>query len=103
MVISPLLHLAWFYRYPYQVRLEEPVQVEIEAAATIWIGYWGCCGRSPKPPILERFETLKTTEADGQTARGLRSLSPVGGRARLGRDCQTVMAPPPAIIQGIDG
>lgn len=38
VVISPLLHLAGFYRYPYQVRLEESVQVEVLEGQETWRG-----------------------------------------------------------------
>ncbi|MGF1513925.1 MAG: type I restriction endonuclease subunit R [Elainellaceae cyanobacterium] len=38
VIISPLLHLAGFYRAPYQVRLEEPVQVELTEQNEIWRG-----------------------------------------------------------------
>jgi hypothetical protein len=38
VIVSPLLHLAGFYRHPYQVRLEEPVQVEITEGNTTWRG-----------------------------------------------------------------
>jgi hypothetical protein len=38
IVISPLLHLAGFYRYPFEVKLEESVQVEATEADEIWRG-----------------------------------------------------------------
>ena len=38
IVISPLLHLAGFYRRPFEVRLEEPVQVEAVEANEVWRG-----------------------------------------------------------------
>lgn len=38
MVISPLIHLAGFYRHPFAVRLEESVQVEVTEADEIWKG-----------------------------------------------------------------
>jgi hypothetical protein len=38
MVVSPLLHLAGFYRHPYQVRLEEPVLIELTEHNEIWRG-----------------------------------------------------------------
>jgi hypothetical protein len=38
IVVSPLLHLAGFYRYPFEVRLEEPVQVEVTEANELWRG-----------------------------------------------------------------
>jgi predicted type IV restriction endonuclease len=38
VIISPLLHLAGFYRAPYQVKLEEPVQVELTEQNETWRG-----------------------------------------------------------------
>jgi len=38
MVLSPLLHLAGFYRRPFEVRLEESVQVEVTEASEVWKG-----------------------------------------------------------------
>jgi hypothetical protein len=38
MVVSPLLHLAGFYRHPFEVRLEEPVQIEVTEAYELWRG-----------------------------------------------------------------
>ena len=38
VVISPLLHLAGFYRYPYAVRLEQPVHLEIPEQDEVWRG-----------------------------------------------------------------
>jgi hypothetical protein len=38
IVISPLLHLAGFYRRPFEVRLEESVQVEVTEASEVWKG-----------------------------------------------------------------
>jgi len=38
VVISPLLHLAGFYRRPFEVRLEESVQVEATEANEVWRG-----------------------------------------------------------------
>ncbi|MBD2057859.1 type I restriction endonuclease subunit R [Oculatella sp. FACHB-28] len=38
IVVSPLLHLAGFYRYPFEVRLEEPVQIEVTEANELWRG-----------------------------------------------------------------
>ncbi|PSN11024.1 restriction endonuclease subunit R [filamentous cyanobacterium CCT1] len=38
IVISPLLHLAGFYRRPFEVRLEESVQVEASEANQVWRG-----------------------------------------------------------------
>jgi hypothetical protein len=38
IVISPLLHLAGFYRQPFEVKLEESVQVETTEADEIWKG-----------------------------------------------------------------
>ncbi|MEO0406664.1 MAG: restriction endonuclease subunit R [Cyanobacteria bacterium P01_A01_bin.135] len=38
VVISPLLHLAGFYRAPYQVKLEEPVQIELTEQNETWRG-----------------------------------------------------------------
>jgi len=38
IVISPLLHLAGFYRLPFAVRLEESVQVEATEANEVWRG-----------------------------------------------------------------
>jgi hypothetical protein len=38
MVVSPLLHLAGFYRHPFEVRLEEPVQIEVTEANELWRG-----------------------------------------------------------------
>lgn len=38
IVLSPLLHLAGFYRRPFEVRLEESVQVEITEANEVWRG-----------------------------------------------------------------
>lgn len=38
MVVSPLLHLAGFYRRPFEVRLEESVQVEVTEAQEVWRG-----------------------------------------------------------------
>ncbi len=38
IVVSPLLHLAGFYRLPFEVRLEESVQVEVAEANEVWRG-----------------------------------------------------------------
>lgn len=38
IVLSPLLHLAGFYRRPFEVRLEESVQVEVTEANQVWRG-----------------------------------------------------------------
>jgi hypothetical protein len=38
VIIAPLLHLAGFYRAPFEVRLEEPVQLELVEAGEIWRG-----------------------------------------------------------------
>ncbi|MBW4520299.1 MAG: hypothetical protein KME16_11440 [Scytolyngbya sp. HA4215-MV1] len=38
VIIAPLLHLAGFYRAPFEVRLEEPVQLELVEAGDIWRG-----------------------------------------------------------------
>jgi hypothetical protein len=38
IVISPLLHLAGFYRRPFEVRLEESVQIEVTEANEVWRG-----------------------------------------------------------------
>ncbi|MEO0537446.1 MAG: type I restriction endonuclease subunit R [Cyanobacteria bacterium P01_A01_bin.123] len=38
IVVSPLLHLAGFYRRPFEVKLEESVQVEVTEAETLWRG-----------------------------------------------------------------
>ncbi len=38
IVISPLLHLAGFYRQPFQVKLEESVHAEVTEADEIWQG-----------------------------------------------------------------
>ncbi|MGB3614689.1 MAG: hypothetical protein WBA10_12925 [Elainellaceae cyanobacterium] len=38
VIISPLLHLAGFYRAPYQVKLEEPVQIELTEQNETWRG-----------------------------------------------------------------
>ncbi len=38
VVISPLLHLAGFYRAPFEVSLEEPVQIERVEMGEVWRG-----------------------------------------------------------------
>ncbi|OLP16549.1 hypothetical protein BST81_20330 [Leptolyngbya sp. 'hensonii'] len=38
VVVSPLLHLAGFYRIPFEVHLEESVQIEWSEAGEIWRG-----------------------------------------------------------------
>lgn len=38
VVVSPLLHLAGFYRHPFEVKLEEPIQIEVTEANELWRG-----------------------------------------------------------------
>jgi hypothetical protein len=38
VILSPLLHLAGFYRAPFEVGLEQSVQVEIQETGQLWQG-----------------------------------------------------------------
>lgn len=38
VIVSPLLHLAGFYRHPFEVRLEETVQIELNDLGEVWRG-----------------------------------------------------------------